>query len=173
MSKSRAWLRQANSDLASVWRLLNPHDESLNCQAAAKCQQTVEKAVKGLLAALDDAGFLGCNVGRRHDVDRYLALLVRRARFPGEIQRGVNLLFNHQRREEIRAIERLIPRWTEPGLLAARNSEYPYQPSADVWAAPADPGVFLDSEIELYRKLAYDILRGCEKLVSALQRGLG
>jgi hypothetical protein len=78
-----AWLRQGRADWQAAERFLADEEGTSRCHAIAKWQQTVEKSVKALVAALHDAGILSTNFRPRHEVARYIDILIRLPRAPG------------------------------------------------------------------------------------------
>jgi HEPN domain-containing protein len=57
MNQSEAWIMQAKSDLDAAKAVRKDSEFSTYCQALAKYQQVTEKSVKGMIAALSEAGF--------------------------------------------------------------------------------------------------------------------
>jgi HEPN domain-containing protein len=72
MSEHRAWLRQAQKDRESAERVLDLKDGSTFCQAIAKSQQAVEKAVKALAAALIENRIIGGKIPFVHSVEPFM-----------------------------------------------------------------------------------------------------
>jgi len=56
MKQSSAWIVQVESDFAVAEILFQKTDATTYCQAIAKYQQTVEKSVKAMVAAVNDLG---------------------------------------------------------------------------------------------------------------------
>ena len=77
MNEAAAWLAQAASDNDAAKTLAKEMKEKGRCHAIAKWQQTVEKSVKGGMAALFAAGLIRVNYQPRHDISRYISTLVR------------------------------------------------------------------------------------------------
>src|ERR1051326_8738452 len=71
------WLAQAQSDLECAERVFNVQNGSTYCHAIAKCQQTVEKSVKGVVAALYDAGILQSGPSYSHGLEGEIDALKR------------------------------------------------------------------------------------------------
>ena len=92
MDESLAWLGQALADRAAAEREYQANaGAQVWCHAIAKYQQTVEKAIKAIVAGLKEAGFWkGPPIGFAHDVQRHLRWLVRlpRAGFLSWNRRG-------------------------------------------------------------------------------------
>jgi HEPN domain-containing protein len=167
-----AWLRQARADLSAAARFHDSKDDSTACQAVAKHQQTVEKSVKAIVAAVDDRGIMSIQTGFSHDVERLISALMHLPRRPGnrDIQNRINGLFNEHHRGEIKAICLLAPQRPGPRRLAGRNTEYPYQNPDGSWRAPADPGSFDRKDVERFRLLATRVCDGSARVVSAVYR---
>lgn len=167
MDEPTAWLRQAMADRQAAERLLADEEGTGRCHAIAKWQQTVEKAVKALISALHDAGILGGGVRARHEVERYVAVLIRlpRARGNRTIQHLLHGLLDQNTRESIRAVDRLAPR-----LPPRRNTEYPFRDARGQWTYPAAEGVFSQKEVEQFRASAHRILDRAGRIVSVIRR---
>ena len=56
MKQSDAWLVQAAADMSAGEKLFQQDDPTSYCQAIAKYQQTVEKPIKAMVAAVNDLG---------------------------------------------------------------------------------------------------------------------
>ena len=169
----RLWISQAESDRWAAERLFDPAHPRSYCQTIAKCQQTVEKSVKAVAAAMRDRFPITVAIGYGHEVDRLASALRRRrparAGDPGDIQSRVNRLLNDHAIVEIKALESLIPRRPPPGQLHARNTEYPFERIAGDWTAPAS-GAFTEAEVQRFRQLADRIHAGSGRIVSILRR---
>ena len=167
------WCKQADSDRDAACRTLDRRCPKTYCQALAKYQQTVEKSICALVAALTEKGIAHIKMKYDHNVERYFSALVRRPRpssSPG-IQSRINGLLNEFHRGEIRAITALAPKRPAPGQLHRRNTEYPFQLDETTWAAPAEEGSFdFERDVERFRKLASRIHDGVSDLVSAIYR---
>ena len=165
-----AWLRQAKADLGAASRGHDRTDDSTACHVLAKHQQTVEKSVNAIVAAIDDRGIMTISTRFRHDVEDLVSSLMRLPRSPNnhDIQNRIHGLFSEHHRDEIKAIGLLAPKRPPPGQLARRNTEYPYQNPDASWRAPADPGSFGTKDVERFRALATRILDGCFRIVSAI-----
>lgn len=167
------WLRQANSDRKSIGRILDTSEHWTYCQAIAKCQQTVEKSIKALVAALRERGYLHIHTGRTHAVEQLVAAMVRlpvRRHATRDIRNHLLHLLDEHRRGEIRAVCHLAPRWPSAGQPFSRNTEYPFQAAAEKWAAPADDGVFGVNDIRRFRDLAERIYTEAHRLICAIER---
>ena len=172
MTESRAWLIQADSDYVAANRILTTSDGLTFCHTIAKYQQAVEKSIKGLVAALTESGVFGHQVGRPHEIERFMSVLCRLPRDPDykSIQSQIHGLLNETVRGEIHAIEALIPRWPRTGQLHARNTEYPFNDVPGSWRAPAEADVFTRTEVDRFRQLAFRFVQGCKRIMSALSR---
>lgn len=92
MDEPTAWLYQATADRKAAERFVADNEGTGRCHAIAKWQQTVEKAIKALVFALNNARILQVNVRPRHEVQRYVAALIRLPRAEGN--RAVNHLLH-------------------------------------------------------------------------------
>lgn len=175
MNEPRAWLFQAKSDFQVGSRVLDAADRSTFCHSIAKFQQTVEKSIKALICSLVDAGMLSMRVGYAHDVERFMTVLIRMRRPPGEksIPAAIRKLLEPNIRADIRAIDRLAPRRAGPGQLPARNTEYPFQDVPAAWRSPAQEDVFEAAEAARFRQLAFRLLAGCDRIMAAIERRPG
>lgn len=124
MDEPMAWLYQAMADREAAERFVAKKGGTGRCHAIAKWQQTVEKAVKALVSALHGAGILGARFRPRHEVERYVGILVRLPRGPDNrtIQQLLHGLLDQRTRAGIRALDGLAPQ-----LPPRRNTEYPFQ----------------------------------------------
>lgn len=167
MDEAAALLEQAKADRKAAERFVEDDAGTGRCHAIAKWQQTVEKAIKSIVAALHQAGILGAGYYPRHDVERYVGALIRLPRQPGHqtVQSKLHGLLDQQTRAGIRALDGLAPR--RP---AGRNTEYPFQDDMGQWTYPAAPGVFSEEEVGRFRELAHRVLEGAARIVSALRR---
>lgn len=166
MDEPTAWLYQARADWQAAERFVADEVGTGRCHAIAKWQQTVEKAVKALVSALHDAGILGAGFRPRHEVERYIGMLLRLPRTADNrtIQHQLHGVLDQDTRAGIKALDGLAPR-----LPPRRNTEYPFQADGQ-WLYPASEGVFSQDEVQRFRELAHHVLRGSERVVSAIQR---
>lgn len=166
MLQSDAWLEQARSDYAAAERLYQCADSSLYCHVIAKIQQCIEKTVKGLAALL-----LRAQIGRGHDVSRYLTLFNRgpHARRDRGLQSTINRVFDQEVRSVIEKLDQVFPRWPAPGQDFIRNTEYPFQANAG-WKCPSAEGVFLKTEVDEFRSVAHKVVNASIKLRSIAAR---
>ena len=173
MTERRAWLRQSEADLHAIARALDADDPGTYCHAIAKCQQAVEKGIKGLVAALRDSGVLSIEIGYRHEVSRFLKVLVKSPnahQYPAVTAR-LRRLLDWRTRQAIEALDRLTPKRPPPGGLPARNTEYPFRTSVgEMWRSPGEKDIFGRDELEIYRAMAHRIVVECNRLVSIIER---
>lgn len=172
MTLAAAWFTQATSDVASAKRVLQQADPSTYCQVIAKCQQTVEKGVKSVVAALDEARVVQMPIGRAHGVERFVQALRRlpRRQENQDIQATIDWWLDEHRRGEIHAIDALAPKFPAPDGLAALNTEYPFQREDGSWRAPAEAGAFEFGTVERFLRLAEHVHVGAAKVRSAIKR---
>lgn len=172
MDESLAWLQQALSDRLAAERFVGGEDSTQWCHAIAKYQQTVEKAVKAIVAALRDRGVLNVEIGYRHEVERFVSALVRlpRTGTSTEIAGHLSRLLDQNTRAAIHSLEALIPKQPSQGELHRRNTEYPFQDSISQWTFPAAEGVFSLSEIESFRVLAHRIADLAGRIIQTVRR---
>lgn len=170
MDESIAWLLQARADRQAAEQMLTS-DES-PCHGIAKCQQTVERGVKSLVAALREARILDMQVGYRHEVVRFVEALIRlpRANDRRNLQNHLCGLFDQETRRGIRELDALAPRRPEPRALHARNTEYPFQLTELEWTYPAADSHFDEDEFQRFRALAHRVVHNAARIVSAIRR---
>ena len=168
------WVSQANSDRYAATRLYDSADHRTYCQAIAKHQQTVEKSVKAIAAAVGDASIATVPDVHyyRHDVDKLVSVLrhLPKPKDQREVVGQIGGLLSEYRRSEIKALCDLAPKKPSPGSLHARNNEYPYETTPGNWTAPALPGAFDSHEVDRFSHLADAVYEGARKIVSALRR---
>jgi HEPN domain-containing protein len=171
VTERRAWLIQARADLTCAEHVLGSQDPARYCHVLAKYQQAVEKAIKGLIAALRDAGVLAIEIGYGHGIERFLKVLVKlpHAAENKEVQASIRQRLDPKVRGDIRALDALAPKRPAPGALPARNTEYPFR-QGDEWRAPAEAETFSAADVERFRALAHRIVPACERTVSAIER---
>jgi hypothetical protein len=167
VDEATAWLSQAHSDRQAAERFAEDTGAWGRCHAIAKYQQTVEKAIKAIVAALHQARILGGGVRTRHDVDRYMGALVRlpRSAENKRLQSLLHGLLDQSTWAGIRALDGLAPQ-----LPPRRNTEYPFQDANGRWTYPAADGVFTSEEVGQFRLLAHRLLEGIGRITSALRR---
>jgi HEPN domain-containing protein len=171
LTQSDAWFVQAASDYESAQRLLDREDPATYCQVIAKCQQTVEKGVKSVVAALIEANELTLQIGYKHEAERFVSTLLRSSRkWDKGIQAEIEAWLAERWRGEIRAVDALVPKRPPPGQRPARNTEYPFQDPDGSWHAPAAVGVFDIKDVERFLRLARHVYVGAAKIRSAIKR---
>ncbi len=172
MRLHKAWILQAQSDVMSA-NALHQANADL-CQVLAKCQQGVEKAVKGLIESLNVIGFLKLPVDSLHHVSRFVSAMLRAAEIaPKEhrlLRRQLLRLFPPHAQERIRTLDQVVPQYPKKGCLAVRNTEYPFQTSPTAWQAPCFSGVFTRGEVRRCLTTAEQVQRGAARIISALER---
>lgn len=174
---ARTWLAQVESDLLAAERVLDRAQGGAwsYCQAIAKQQQAVEKSIRTIVAALRESGLMNMPTRRIHRVDHEISALIRLSSAheaaPRDVGDHIRHLLNEHRRGEIRALCALAPRWPGPGDLFTQNHEYPFQSSDGSWRAPAEAGSFrLSEDVDRFRVLMNEVVRGTRRLVTALDR---
>ncbi len=174
MNESRAWLQQAISDLRAGDREREAVQKVVTlhlCHAVGKYQQSVEKAIKAIIAALREAGFTNWQIGRGHEVaTRYIPMLFRIPRTGNEnLLQQLSRVLDGNTKARIKLLESLAPKWPPPGQPFPRNTEYPFQDSAG-WTYPAMRGIFSSSEIDEFQRLAHRVEWGVQRILSAISR---
>ena len=172
MDEPVAWLQQAISDRAAAERLWDDANSAEWCHVVAKHQQTVEKAIKAIVAALRDRGVLGVTIGYQHPVEPFVSALIRLRRTAGnrDITSHLSRLLDQSTRASIHALEDLIPRQPPRGQPHRRNTEYPFQDSANQWTCPAAKDTFSLPEIQRFRDLSHRIADGAERIIRTIRR---
>lgn len=170
MTLAQAWMRQAESDLRTAERVDNRADARTRCQALAKYQQCVEKAIKGVLDKLFAAGLIAQGSDHKHRVARYAAVL---GGFPATTDNRALLnqlrrLFTERVIDQINFLDSLVPAYPPPGTPAARNHEYPFQDAAGDWHAPSDEDAFTPGEIKRIANCAGLLVRRLRQILDAL-----
>ncbi len=135
MKQSAAWIVQVESDFAAAEKLFQRNDATTYCQAISKYQQTVEKSIKAMVAAVNDLGS-DLTVTASHlpiaEIDSLLQ--VRRVIDNVSVDRLAKIFKDH--RVAVENLCRLAPKWPEDGKSFARNTEYPFVLNEE-WTAPA------------------------------------
>ena len=166
------WLRQASSDYDCAEHLRKLTDPAMYCHIIAKYQQTVEKAVKGVVSGLNNIGASGVKLRFNHEVDIYIAALLhlpRRVELR-EVEERIKRMLSEYHRSEIAALSGLAPRQPAPGKQFGRNTEYPFQNPDGSWTVPAVAGVFRPDEIARFHSIALKILDGSQRIIPVLDR---
>lgn len=164
------WLMQAQSDLDSAVRAFDEENASTYCHALAKYQQVVEKSIKGVVAALHDAGTLSRGPSYTHGLVDEINILKRLPHNPKkgsgkDLVSRIKRFLDIEIRNELKAISDLAPRKPASGELEPRNTEYPYQRPDGTWLAPADPNAFRREEVEDFRRTAGRTLDWAKEIV--------
>lgn len=172
MDESFAWLQQALADRVAVEQFAGNAASGTRCHALAKCQQTVKKAIKAIVAALRDAKILSIEIGYRHEVARFLNVLIRlpHAAANRAIQRHLQSFLNQDTRKGIHALDALAPKAPAPGQGPRRNTEYPFHDASGNWTYPAAEATFSVEEVERFRQLAYRIVDNAARIITAIRR---
>jgi hypothetical protein len=175
-ASGKVWLIQAKSDLDCAARVFDEKDSATYCHAIAKYQQAVEKSVKGVVAALRDAGILGKGPTYHHGLEDEITIL-KLLRPDSKNSRGKDLASRVHRfldtaiRGELKRVSDLAPRKPSVGeTLEPRNTEYPFQRHDGTWTAPADPGAFTSKEVEEFRRIAGRTVDWAEDIIFAVTR---
>jgi hypothetical protein len=175
MIESQAWLDQVDSDFLTA-EILSGSEQPVAdyCQIIAKYQQTVEKAVKAIDAALRDSGE---PVGKRNtkhnpkDLFRKLVRIPTRRGYKDVPKLITKELATPQLGSDINDLCLLAPKLPEPGHLYARNTEYPYNLSGTHdWTSPSDVSSFTDAELERFRKTAQIMRQKAHRISSIVSR---
>jgi hypothetical protein len=177
MDESAAWLAQAGADRTAAERERIFAEQSQTpswCHTVAKYQQSVEKSIKSIVAALRDCGVRGVPpIGYDHHVQNHLRLL---RRLPGGgVGRSIPIklreFLDAQTRNSIRNLEILAPRRPAVGDPHPRNTEYPFNVAGGAWTYPASPDSFAVSEVKEFQKLVGRVSYYASNIVAALRRG--
>ena len=169
---ARLWLDQAKSDWATAERVIDRRNPSTYCQVIAKYQQIVEKSIKSIVAAVDQAGIVTIRIGYSHELAKLMQSLIRGS-YPSrqlDVKEKIKSLIDENTRHVVISLIDLAPKQPRPGELARRNTEYPFQKSGGDWVSPCDDEVFSLAEIDQFRSLAHRILLGSDRIVSSLER---
>ena len=171
MTLPQAWMQQAESDFRTAQRVDNDADPQTRCQAISKYQQCVEKSMKCVLDKLCAIGLTSAHSDSRHHVARYTAVFTNlpRTRETRDVLNQLARLFTNSVIEQINLLDSLVPQYPQPGDLAARNHEYPFQESITNWRAPSDADVFTAGEIKRIRRCAGLLIAGLRKIFDALE----
>ena len=171
MDEPLAWLQQAFSDRTAAEHFVAGENATEWCHAVAKFQQTVEKAIKAIVAALRDSGVGTKRIGYKHPIEPFVSMLVRLPRDAGNhgIISHLSRLLDQSTRASIHSLEDLIPRQPPRGQPHRRNTEYPFQDSANQWTCPAVQGTFSLVEVQRFRDLSYRIANGASQIISMIR----
>lgn len=170
MKQSEAWVLQVESDFAAAERVFVTEDPSTYCQAIAKYQQSVEKSVKAMVAAVNDLGIQFTSVTPSHlPTDEIGALLrLRRAIDNASVDSLARMFARH--RQGVENLCRLAPKWPEKGQRFPRNTEYPFQVDGTEWRAPAAVDSFTQMEVNNARKTAWAFHNNAIDFVHGVRR---
>ena len=144
MKQATAWIVQIESDFAAAELLFVKTNAATYCQAISKYQQTVEKSVKAMVAAVNDLGSDLTVTASHLPVSEIDGLLRLRKVIDNASVNRLAKIFN-QHRAAVESLCRLAPRWPDDGKSFARNTEYPFR-IEDRWTAPAVEGSFAYQE---------------------------
>jgi hypothetical protein len=164
------WLVQARSDLDSAARVFDEQNASTYCHTIAKYQQTVEKSVKGVVAALHDTGILAAGPSYTHGLDNEITDL---KTLPHNHRKSVIIALVSQikrfldveTRSGLKIVVALAPKKPASGELEPRNTEYPFQRGDGTWIAPATEDAFTLAEVEEFRLIARRTYHWAENIV--------
>ena len=167
MDEPAAWLSQARADRLAAERFVTDDDGTAPCHAIAKWQQTVEKAVKAVVSALQGAGISRVGISAKHEVAPYIKILIRLPRDEDNKSNQKRLygILDQKTQAGIIALDSLVPR-----LPPRRNTEYPFQDAHGKWSFPAAKDVFSPAGVQQFRALAHRVLVGAEEIVYAIRR---
>lgn len=173
MRLHKTWIVQAGSDMVAARTLHGAGADP--CQVVAKCQQAMEKAVKGLVEAMNALDLMTMPVDSTHRVARYASAMVRAVDAAPKAHRFLKVelprLFPEHVQSCIAALDDVVPQYPKKGALAAKNTEYPFQLSVTEWRAPSAPEVFGRGDVRRYLAAADRVQGGASKVISALERG--
>ncbi len=171
MWESAAWRSQAVADDDMGTTVENVDDGRTYAHAAAKYQQSVEKAVKAVVVILRHAGIMAINQPRQHRIDMLVTaiLAVPRAGVPRDPLERAHRLFSAAVRRDIRALDDVAPAWPAAGALHAKNTEYPYQVTAANWLPPADASTFTRGDMKRFRYTSRRVSKELDRIVDALE----
>jgi HEPN domain-containing protein len=169
---SAAWVEQAMSDLQAAQRLYDRENARTFCQAISKYQQAVEKAVKGVVAALQHGGVFTGGPGNRHPANPLISAILRLPRSDEnrELMKRLERIFSETRRHQIEMMDNLVPVYPDPGQPHLRNHEYPFQDDVGDWLPPCDEAAFAKGEIKRFAATAVPVCRSLGEIVSGLER---
>jgi hypothetical protein len=176
MKLSDAWLAQSKSDLQASESVFIENDCTTYCQTISKCQQTVEKAIKGLVTALTEAGIGTYIVGFKHEVGKFTAafrlpLKKQQTGSAIDIMDGLRIFFSDGNIDSgIRQLDGVVPKRPADGDPLLRNTEYPFHAADGSFRAPAEADVFTLQEVMRYREIAQRVYIRCVKTAAAIKR---
>jgi len=169
MKQSEAWLVQAAADLVAGEKLFQKDDATSYCQAIAKYQQTVEKSVKAMVAAVNELGS-ELTVTPSHVPTKEIdALLILRNAIDNASVRRLAKTFE-MHRKAVEDLCRLAPRWPDDGKNFARNTEYPFLLDGK-WTAPVVQGSFTLQEAKDGQSTARAFHKAADDFAVAVKLG--
>ncbi len=172
MNQSQAWLRQAKADYDAAYRVVDRQDASTYCQAIAKYQQSVEKSIKGMVAAVNDLGVSFHTITELHSLDKEIkALQTLRWAIDNTSVERITRVFSKKRLNLIQEITALAPHYPRDGKTFVRNTEYPFTLASGEWTAPASEGVFTMDEVNRYQSLARELYQNISSFTSGVRLG--
>jgi hypothetical protein len=162
---------QAESDYRTAQRIDIQADARTRGQAISKYQQCVEKSVKSVLDKLQDARVTNIRSDRRHHVARYASVFtnIPRTAQTNDLLNQLARMFTDTVIRQIDLLDSLVPQYPQPGALAARNHEYPFQHNARDWRAPCEEDAFSAGEIKRIRNCAGSLIVGLRRILDALE----
>ena len=170
----RLWVSQADADLHASKLVYDVADHRTYCQSISKHQQTVEKSIKAIAAALRDADIT--KVKDKHYYDHNVKKLIEAllhapmSKDHREVLGQIMGLLNNWQRLQIDELSALAPKKPSPGELHRRNTEYPYEKAPGDWTAPALLESFTPHDVVRFLQLACRICQGTKNIVKALRR---
>lgn len=170
MKQSEAWIIQVKSDFAAAEKLYVDGQDVTYCQAIAKYQQTVEKSVKAMVAAVEDLGVPFFSITPSHLPGEEISALLRLRRAIDNTSIEVLADLFRRHRSGVENLCYLAPKWPERGQPFLRNTEYPFE-TEDGWNAPAVPGTFSRDEVRSARQTAWVFHRKAIDFVRLVKRG--
>jgi HEPN domain-containing protein len=174
MKQSEAWLLQAASDFAAAAAVFDKADASTYCQSIAKYQQTVEKSVKGMIAALNEQEICSLPISHNHELTHEIKSLnsLRRTGlkfYDKNLVDKINATLN-KRKTQVEWLSDFAP--TGPkNRTYSKNTEYPFNAaSPDSWAAPAGVGSFSVADVTTAYNLAQKLHKQANDVITSLLR---
>lgn len=174
MKQSAAWVLQASSDLDAARRVLDEQKASTYCQSLANYQQAVEKSVKAMVAALNEAGVIQVAISGNHTLEHEINGLdaVRRKKHGvGSASLEIIERLFQNRKDDITFLCALAPKLPKQGVAYPRNTEYPFSDASEEgWTAPAAPNTFTLEEVRRAERLAWPLHHSASRFASSLRR---
>jgi len=172
MDESIAWLYQGVADHNAAIALNSLKRPEFRCQVIAKLQQSVEKLIKNVVAALREARILGNKIGYKHAATPFVVIMLHLPRQTSNraIQWRLRTIFDESTRAGINALDRIVPRKPPADRDPERNTEYPFRGPDRKWTYPAQPDTFGDKEFDQFREVAQRIRKHAPEIIPALRR---